>query len=309
MSLPETTRAFRRTSGPIPRSLELITEKLPSTLQPDEVLVRVHAVSLNYRDVAMLHGKYPDTSIEKGIPASDCAAEVISTRSEVTKFKKEKAALGGDLMVFFAATITCAGTTAWDALGMPGTRDSGKVALLQGTGGVSMFALQICLAAGIRPIITSSSDKKLEMARSLGSPGTVDTINYKTHPEWECEVFRLTDGNGADIVIENVGPATIVQSLASLAQRGTVSLVGFLEGFDLPSQAETVTSSVLMKTAKLQGIFVGSIIDQQDFCDFLNERQVGLSAIIDQVFSFTDSKAAFDHLYSAQHQGKVIIKL
>ncbi|KAJ5636078.1 alcohol dehydrogenase [Penicillium longicatenatum] len=295
MSLPDTTRAFRRTSGPIPRSLELITEKLPSTLQPDEVLVRVHAVSLNYRDVAMLHGKYPDTSIKKGIPASDCAAEVISTGSKVIQFK--------------AATITCAGTTAWNALGTPSTRDSGKVALLQGTGGVSMFALQICLAAGIRPIITSSSDKKLEMARSLGSPGTVDTINYKTHPEWEKEVLRLTDGNGADIVIENVGPATIVQSLASLAQRGTVSLVGFLGGFDLPSQAETATSSVLMKTAKLQGIFVGSIIDQQDLCNFLNERQVGLSAIIDQVFSFTDSNAAFDHLYSAQHQGKVIIKL
>jgi NADPH:quinone reductase-like Zn-dependent oxidoreductase len=133
---------------------------------------------------------------------------------------------------------------------MPGTRDSGKVALLQGkllrakskcssladhpqpgTGGVSMFALQICLAAGIRPIITSFSDKKLEMARSLDSPGTVDTINHKTHPKWESEVLRLTDGNGADIVIENVGPATIVQSLASLAQRGTVSLVGFLGGF------------------------------------------------------------------------------
>ncbi|KAJ5296352.1 Lysophospholipase nte1 [Penicillium atrosanguineum] len=361
MSFPRTIRAFRRTEGPDPVSLVLVTDYLPLSLKPDDVLIRNHAVSLNYRDVAMLHGKYPGSPLKRGIAASDCAAEVIAIGSEVTKFavgdrvapifdlnnltgtEKVKAVLGGDIdgvlrenvLVHLpkylsweeAATITCAGTTAWNALDMPGSSNSGKVALLQGklpiirkskndpltddkqtrTGGVSMFALQICLAAGIHPIITSSSDKKLEMARSLGPPGAVDTVNYRTHPDWENEVMRLTSGNGADIVIENVGPATIAQSLASLANKGTVSLIGFLGGFETQHQPETVVT-LLMKTAKMQGIFVGSIIDQRKLCDFLEERQVDLSPIVDQIFPFTTSNDAFDYLYTAQHQSKVVIK-
>ncbi|KAJ5118316.1 zinc-type alcohol dehydrogenase-like protein [Penicillium atrosanguineum] len=318
MSFPRTIRAFRRTEGPDPVSLVLVTDYLPLSLKPDDVLIRNHAVSLNYRDVAMLHGKYPGSPLKRGIAASDCAAEVIAIGSEVTKFavgdrvapifdlnnltgtEKVKAVLGGDIdgvlrenaifdenvLVHLpkylsweeAATITCAGTTAWNALDMPGSSNSGKVALLQ--------------AAGIHPIITSSSDKKLEMARSLGPPGAVDTVNYRTHPDWENEVMRLTSGNGADIVIENVGPATIAQSLASLANKGT---------------PETVVP-LLMKTAKMQGIFVGSIIDQRKLCDFLEERQVDLSPIVDQIFPFTTSNDAFDYLYTAQHQSKVVIK-
>lgn len=93
-----------------------------------------------------------------------------------------------------------------------------------------MFALLICLAAGIRPILTSSSDEKLEAAKSFGSPGSVDTINYRTHPDWDEEVLRLTNGRGVDVVIENGGPNTATKSLASIARRGVVSLVGFLGG-------------------------------------------------------------------------------
>lgn len=121
----------------------------------------------------------------------------------------------------------------------------------QGTGGVSMIALLICLAAGIQPIITSSSDKKLELARDLGEPGVVQTINYKTYPNWDEQAHNLTDGRGVDIVIDNVGPTAIAQSLSSLARRGIVSLVGFLGGFKMDKQPDTV-GPILLKSAKIK---------------------------------------------------------
>jgi NADPH:quinone reductase-like Zn-dependent oxidoreductase len=114
-----------------------------------------------------------------------------------------------------------------------------------------MFALLICLAAGIRPIITSSSDKKLDIARSLGQQGAVDVINYATHPKWDEEALRLTNGRGVDIVLENVGPTTVAQSLASLARRGTVSLIGFLGGLN-PEHFPDTLGPLLVKTATMK---------------------------------------------------------
>ncbi|KAK5790777.1 hypothetical protein VI817_008064 [Penicillium citrinum] len=346
MTLPKSSKIYRRSGGDIPQTLRLKTEDLPSTLKADEVLIRIHAVSLNYRDVAMLHGKYPAEILEKGVPVSDCAAEVISVGSEVHDFKAgdyvgsifdlnnltgmedKSAALGGevegvlreyavfnqDVLLHLpkylsweeAACIPCAGVTAWNALNMP--RTSGT-ALLLGTGGVSMFALLICLAAGIRPIITSSSDEKLDALKAFGSEGSIDTINYRKFPDWEKEVLRLTNGRGVDVVIENGGPSTADKSLASISRRGVVSLVGFLGGFNVEAQPNLLLPT-LQKTARIQGIAVGSKIDQRNLCDFLSEKKVALKGIIDKrVFSFEESQAAFDYLYSGQHVGKVIIKL
>lgn len=118
-----------------------------------------------------------------------------------------------------------------------------------------MFALLICLAAGIRPIITSSSDQKLDRVRALGKPGEVDTINYRTHPNWEEEVLRLTRGRGVDFVIETVGPRTIAQSIASLARRGSITIVGFLGGFDVKSFPDTITP-LLTKTATIRYVIL-----------------------------------------------------
>ncbi|GAQ10074.1 zinc-type alcohol dehydrogenase-like protein C1773.06c [Aspergillus lentulus] len=344
MSIPQSYKAFRRSEDG--SRLEMAEEKLPSSLHPNEVLIRIHAVSLNYRDVAMMHGKYPVPVIARGIPASDCAAEVVAVGSEVSGFapgdrvapifdlnnllgtEEKTAALGGDVdgvlrqfAVFDqkvlvhlpkhlsweeAACITCAGTTAWTALEMP--RSNGT-ALLQGTGGVSMFALLICLAAGIRPIITSSSDKKLDIARSLGQPGEVDIINYRTHPEWDERALHLTHGRGVDVVVENVGPTTLAQSLRTLARRGTVSQVGFLGGFNTDHFPDTL-GPLLAKSAVLRGIAVGSKIDQQNLCDFLAQKKICLKPLLDDIiFSFEDSQAAFDHLYAARHMGKVVIKV
>jgi NADPH:quinone reductase-like Zn-dependent oxidoreductase len=123
--------------------------------------------------------------------------------------------------------------------------------LLAGTGGVSMFSLLICAGAGIRPIITSSSDRKLDLAKGIVGSEAVDTINYRDHPQWEEEARRLTNGRGVDVVVDNVGPASIAQSLSSLARRGTVSLVGFLGGFDTSNAPDTVIPT-LMKSATIR---------------------------------------------------------
>ncbi|KAF7590806.1 hypothetical protein BBP40_002328 [Aspergillus hancockii] len=344
MLIPQSYKAFRR--SPDGSSLEMAEEKLPSSLQPHEVLIRIHAVSLNYRDVAMMNGKYPVPVKTRGIPASDCAAEVVAVGSEVENFKigdavapifdlknlagteETTAVLGGDVdgvlrqfatydqkvLVHLpkhlsweeAACITCAGTTAWTALEMP--RSSGT-ALLQGTGGVSMFALLLCLAAGIRPIITSSSHDKLEKAQSLGGHGAIDTINYRSCPRWEEEALCLTSGRGVDVLIENVGPTGVAQSLASLARRGTLSLVGFLGGFNVDPIPDTI-GPALHKSLTIRGIAVGSKIDQQNLCYFLAEKKVSLKPILDDViFPFEESPAAFDHLYAAKHMGKVVISI
>ncbi|ESZ90926.1 alcohol dehydrogenase [Sclerotinia borealis F-4128] len=291
MSYPKTYQAFRRSTGTIPTTLELSTEEIPS-LTPQDVLIRIHAISLNYRDVFMMHGKYPMEIIEQGIPTSDCAAEVVAIGSAVHDFKigdhvapifdlknldgteDETGALGGDFdgvlrqfAVFDqnvlyhlpehlsweeAACVTCAGVTAWNALDMPRLKGT---ALLQGTGGVSMFGLLICLAAGIHPIITSSSDRKLDLAKANGAPGAIDTINYKTHPQWAEEALRITNGRGVNVIVDNVGATAIAQSLSALARRGTVSLVGFLGGFDMDTFPDTILPT-LKKGATIRHVTI-----------------------------------------------------
>lgn len=125
-----------------------------------------------------------------------------------------------------------------------------------------MFALLICLAAGIRPIITSSSDKKLEIALALGNPGVVQTINYKTHPNWDEQARHLTGGRGVDIVVDNIGPTAIAQTLSSLARRGHISLVGFLAGFKMAEQPD-ILGPVLLKSASVKSVIVHS---HSNFC-------------------------------------------
>ncbi|CAG7939041.1 unnamed protein product [Penicillium olsonii] len=343
MSIPQSCKAFRRTADN--SSVEMVEEKI-SPPQPSQVLIRIHAVSLNYRDVAMLNGTYPVPIIDRGIPASDCAAEVVMVGSEVKDFQpgdrvtvifdlnnitgteKELKLLASDVdgvlrqyAVFDqsvlvhlpkhlsweeAACITCAGPTAWLAMNMP--RTSG-VALLHGTGGVSMFALLICLAAGIRPIITSSSDAKLSTVQALGKSGLVQTINYKTHSNWGEKARELTGGQGVDVVVDNVGPTAIVQNLLAIARRGVVSLVGFLGGFKVDEHPD-VLGPVLLKNAVIRGITPGSKVDLQNVCKFLEEKEVQLKPLMDdKIFSFENSKAALDYLYAAKHMGKVVIRI
>jgi NADPH:quinone reductase-like Zn-dependent oxidoreductase len=347
MPIPETYKAFRRTTGDLPRTISPSTESLPRELGPHDVLLKIHAVSLNFRDVAMLNGRYPVEVIERGVPASDAAAEVAAIGSAVKDFAigdhvsalfdlsnltgsedEPGRALGGDVdgvlreyAIFEdkhlvqlpkrlsweeGATIACAGVTAWTALDNLKAAKP-RSALLQGTGGVSLFALLICLGAGIQPIITSSSDKKLEDLRKLGSD--VRTINYRTVSDQASEVKRLTDGKGVDFVINNTGPASLPEDISFLRQRGgLVSLVGFLAGTNGDWQPSAMMA-LMGKFAKLKGIGVGSKEDFVELNRFLEEKKVSLAPLIDRVFTFDESPAAFDYLYSGSHVGKVVIKV
>ncbi|KAK4233034.1 chaperonin 10-like protein [Achaetomium macrosporum] len=349
MALPETYRAFRRTTGELPLTVAPSTEQLPRELGPSDVLIKIHAVSLNFRDIAMLDGRYPIQVLERGIAASDAAAEVAAVGSAVKNFaigdrvsvifdlvrltgsedEPYQHALGGDVegvlreyaiyedkyLVHLpqhlsweeASTITCAGVTAWNAL--DGLKSAGKAraALLQGTGGVSLFALLLCLAAGIRPIITSSSDKKLAELQKL-SPD-VRTINYKTLPDHTAEVQRLTDSKGVDFVVNNTGPGSLPQDIGFLRQHGgVVSLIGFLEGISGDWEPSALMA-LMMKTAKLKGIGVGSKEDYIELNRFLAEKKVSLAPLVDRVFAFDESPAAFEYLKSGSHVGKVVIKV
>ncbi|CZR40718.1 uncharacterized protein FPRO_10306 [Fusarium proliferatum ET1] len=364
MSLPETYRAFRRTTGDFPRTVELSIETVPRVLGPNDVLIKVHAVSLNFRDVAMLNGIYPMTMEDRGIPCSDAAAEVVAVGSAVEGFAtgdhvsvisdlnnitgsedEPLYGLGGDTAGVLreyavyqdkhlvklpqqlsweeAATITIAGVTAWTALDGLTTASKSRSALMQGlihapvlpsennseigTGGVSMFALLICLAAGIQPIITSSSDEKLEAVKKLDP--RVRGINYKTTRDQGAEVRRLTDGQGVDFVINNAGPGSVPQDISFLRQRGgTVSLVGFLGGIGGDWQPAAIMA-LMTKSARIKGIAVGSKADYINLNRFLEEKKVSLSPLVDRVFPFEESQTAFDYLYAGKHAGKVVIKI
>ncbi|KAH8128111.1 hypothetical protein FP744_10003075 [Trichoderma asperellum] len=347
MAIPESYMAFRRAPGENAEVILPTIERIPS-LKPTDVLIRVHAVSLNYRDVGMLHGKYPGLVKDQGVPASDCAGEVVDLGSAVTQVslgdrvspifdlryiempnpESKVAQLGGNVdgvlrqyAVFDesvliripphlsweeAACITCAGTTAWNSLEMNENNGHEKSALMLGTGGVSMFALLICLAAGIRPIITSSSDEKLRNIATLGPYGAINTINYRTNPDWEQEVSRLTAGRGVDYVLETVGSASIQKSITSLTTRGTISWIGFLGGLQLDDIAKSL-GQLFLKVGTLKAIQVGSKKDQQDLCRFLKQKKVSLKSIIGKKFHFEESPEAFDYLYSGKCVGKVVI--
>ena len=293
MSLPTTHKVYRRTSDGT--SVELLEEPLSHDLKPGQALLKIHAVSLNFRDIAMLSGRYPVPVIQQGVPCSDAAATVVAVGSAVDKVKigdyvipsfqtnyitgNEKheamSALGGDVdgvlreyAVFDvevltkvpehlsyeeASTIPCAGVTAWTALDME-RKLKADSALMQGTGGVSMFALIICLAAGIKPIITSSSDDKLNEVKKLGTQeNPVFGVNYSTHPDWDVEAKKLTDGLGVDVVINNVGYSAMEKSINVLIRRqGTISLVGFLGGMPEQKNMPDCVIPIMKKSAKTQ---------------------------------------------------------
>lgn len=292
MSLPKTTRVYRRTQDG--KSIELLTEDLPSSLAATQVLLKIHAVTLNSRDVAMIDGHYFVPVTPQGVPCSDAAATVVAVGSSVTGLKEgdyvtpsfmlnylhsrdksvKPASLGGDvdgvlreyaifeqqfltkipehLSYEEGSTIACAGVTAWTSLDFHAKSTAIESALMLGTGGVSMFAVLLCLAAGITPIITSSSDEKLEQVKALGTKDKpVLGFNHRTHAEWAAEVQRLTDNAGVDCIVNNVGYTAMEQSYAALAPRdGTISLVGFLGG--LPDKMPDMVMPTMMKKAKIQ---------------------------------------------------------
>ena len=199
-----------------------------------------------------------------------------------------------------AATLPCTGVTAYRALFVEGRLKKGEFVLLEGTGGVSTFGLQFAAAAGARPIITSSSDDKIAKVKTMGAFGTV---NYRTNPEWQKEVRKLTGDAGVDHVLEVGGRDTLPRALEALAYDGHIALIGGLSGFasDVPA------GRLLGMGARVTGIYVGSRADFEAMNRFMTEHKV--RPLIDKVFPFEESPQAFDLMDNGSYLGKIVIKL
>jgi NADPH:quinone reductase-like Zn-dependent oxidoreductase len=304
---------------------------------PGQVVVRVRAASLNYRDQAVVRGQYFGGATPHDlVPLSDGAGDVVAVGAGMTAVAvgdrvagtffqpgpQGPAALGSPLdgvlseLAVFAdsgvvklpdalgyeagACLPCAGVTAWHALFVAGRPIvPGETVLVLGTGGVSMLALQLARAAGARVVATSSSDDKLARAVALGA---TDTINYARTPQWDQEVLRVTGGRGVDCVVEIGGAGTLARSFQSLARGGKVALIGFLGG----PQGETAPHPLMTKGGSLYGIFVG---DRPMFEALL--RAVTVNRImppVDRVFAFEEVASAYAY-QAAGAFGKVVIRV
>lgn len=197
-----------------------------------------------------------------------------------------------------AAALPTAGLTAWTAANAGGQLAPGDVVVVQGTGGVSTFALQFAAAAGARVIVTSSSDEKLARAKALGA---AEGINYRTTPEWSARVRELTGGHGADLVVDVGGKSTLSQSTQSLAWHGTMAVVGGLTGYD----GEIPALGLIMKSAKAQAIYVGSRADYLRMGEFIAAHE--LKPVIEKTFPFEQYPDALELLRSGNFIGKIVL--
>lgn len=199
-----------------------------------------------------------------------------------------------------AAPLPCAAVTAWNAVVAEGQVKAGQTVLVQGTGGVSIFALQFAKLCGARVIVTSSRDEKLQRARELGAD---DGINYRETPAWGAKVKELTGGVGADLVVEVGGAGTLEQSLQAVRIGGTVSLLGVLAG----GAPQIRLASIFMQKIRVQGILVG----HRDSFEEMNRAIAHhrLRPVIDRVYSLEETRPAFDHLAAGGHFGKLAVRI
>ena len=320
--------------------LRLIDRPTPR-VGPGQVRIRLRAATLNARDKAIVNGVYPPYAVTRDtVPLSDGAGEVAEVGAGVTRFKagdrvvasffqpmaglaldqmpvqlggpldgvlQEEIVLDqdgvepipGDLSFAEAASLPCAALTAWNALmEAGGSVKPGDTVLVLGTGGVSIIGLQIAQAAGAQVIVTSSSDAKLERAKTLGAFGGV---NYRTHPDWEKEVLRLTAGRGADCILEVGGLGTFSHSLKALAPYGRIGLIG---GF-----AGTVENIAFLRARRgsIHGIAVGT----RDMFQRMNRTIAvqGIKPVVDRVFPFAQAADAFRLQESGNFFGKIAIAI
>ncbi|WP_128892827.1 NAD(P)-dependent alcohol dehydrogenase [Erythrobacter sp. HKB08] len=199
-----------------------------------------------------------------------------------------------------AATLTCAGLTAWRALFVDYTLKPGDTVLVQGTGGVSIFALQFAKAAGATVIATSSSDEKLKRVKALGAD---HLINYKEVEAWGPKALEITGGRGVDCVVEIGGAGTLDQSMLATRVGGHVALIGVLAGFAGPVQ----TALLFSKNLKVQGLTVGSRAMQQDMIDAIEAN--GIKPVISDHFALADLADAFRHQEANKHFGKIAVDI
>jgi NADPH:quinone reductase-like Zn-dependent oxidoreductase len=321
-------------------ALRLVERGQPS-MGPTDVRVRVHAVSLNYRDLMIARGS--KNRARRIVPASDGAGEVIEVGSAVRRLtigdrvaaaffptwldgtlteEHHANALGGSLDGMLAeevvlpdqawvktpsrysfeqaSTLPCAGVTAWHALFEYGSVMPGQTVLVQGGGGVSTFALQLARSAGAATVATSSSAAKRERLKRMGAATTID---YSAEPKWG-ETARAAAGNGGvDLVVEVGGAGTFDQSIAALQYGGRMSLLGILAG----TQGSINTYAIFHKNIHIHGVYVGSVAMFERLVRALEQSTI--DPVIDRVFAFEDTRAAYEYLATGAHFGKVVIRL
>jgi NADPH:quinone reductase-like Zn-dependent oxidoreductase len=342
--LPATQQQYQfvRAAAQGPFTMKKVEVPVP---QPGahQVLIRVHATSLNRRDIFVLHGQYPVGTRQTLVPLSDGAGDVVATGSGVTRFhigdrvagaffqnwisgrapaNFQQNALGGfidgmlsqyvaldeagvvkipaTLSYEEAATLPCAGVTAWNGLFTRGRMQPGDYVLLEGTGGVSLLGLSLALADGAKPIITSSHDEKLARAKALGAVGGV---NYITTPDWEKPVQALTGGAGVQEVLEVGGKDSLAHALATLGIGGHVALIGGLSGFG----GNVPVMTLMNANITASGIYVGSRADFEALNAFIDAHHV--KPVIDKVYDFQDAPAAFDTMEKGESFGKTVIRV
>ena len=339
-SLPTTTRkvVFEKTDHGYRWK---ITEGSLPAVGAHEVLIHVRAVALNRGDLEILESQM-GRDISGLEVASDAAGDVLAVGAAVrgirsgmrvtnTYFKNwvdgppsqeqlganRGATIDGVLSDYIvlddtgvvpapkglsyeeAATLPTAGLAAWSAtIGQNVHR--GQTVVVEGTGGVSMFALQFAAAAGAHVVLTSSSDNKLKRAQAI-APN--EGVNYREVPEWSKRVLELTQGHGADLIVDVGGKSTLAQSVRSLAYRGTLCVVGGLTGFD----GEIPAGLLLMRVARAQGIFVGSRADFERMNAFITAHQ--LHPVIDRTFALGEYEDALKYMSSGEFVGKIVLRL
>ena len=323
-------------------ALAVVDRPVPKP-QYRQVLVKVAACSLNYRDLGITRGTYRMPVRENVVPLSDGAGEVVEVGPGVTRVKTgdkvagcffqrwvggepsptlQASALGGALdgmLAEFAvleedgvvkipahlsleegATLPCAGVTAWDAIMNHAKLIAGQSVLLLGTGGVSIFGLQLAHAMGMIAIVTSSSDAKLARAKALGA---ACGINYKTTPDWDKAAVEFTGGRGVDHVLEVGGGATLTRSFGAIRHGGKISIIGSVSG----GATELNPGLIFSKRANVQGISVGSM----QMFEAMNAAIAAnkIKPAIDRVFGFDEVKAAFNHMAAGAHFGKIVVRV
>ncbi|KAL1943203.1 hypothetical protein VTO73DRAFT_4278 [Trametes versicolor] len=343
MSIPSKTREYRLPKTDGFHNLTLVEASIPQ-LKATEVLVKVHAVSLNYRDLVIATGQYVAPQKDNVIPGCDLAGDIIAVGSEVADWRAGdrvtsavsmnyvfgdvtleamETALGAPidgvlteykvlperalvripehLSYEEASTLPCAAVTAYNALLLPNPLKGGDTVLVQGTGGVSIVGLQLAVASGATVIATSSSDKKLKIAKALGA---THTINYKTTPNWDEEALKITNGRGVDHILDVGGPGTIMKSVNAIRFGGTISVIGFVAG---AGDVSTLPLQVLSKGAIVRGVVAGSREQFENLNRLISAAK--LKPVIDKVFAFEDLRKAYEYLESQKHIGKVVIKV
>jgi NADPH:quinone reductase-like Zn-dependent oxidoreductase len=237
------------------------------------------------------------TERRAGVPgdhADGFAAEYVAMRANAfTRAPK-------DYSMAEAATLPCAAVTAWRALFVTTTTKPGDIVLVQGSGGVSNFALQFAKAAGATVIATSSSGEKLERLKDLGAD---HLINYKETPEWGKAALQWTGGRGVDAVVEVGGPGTLEQSIQAARTGGHIGLIGVLTG----TSGEVPTALFMMKNLVLTGITVGSQADQRDMIEAIEAN--GIKPVIDSHYPLEKLAEAFAHQASQKHFGKIVVDI